>query len=104
PRFNGAPGRWGKEFVQGGYIVIISDSFTTRDYPAGVCTDPSPNRAEVSPFRRVRDAYAALDYVRTLPDVDGSRVGLIGGSHGGTTSLASLGAPASHPEPPPPPQ
>ena len=96
PRSSGAPDRWAKEFVQRGYIVIIPDSFTTRGYPAGVCTDPSPNRAEVSPFRRARDAYAALDYVRTLRDVDGSRVGLIGGSHGGTTTLASMVAPESN--------
>src|SRR5262250_2015663 len=60
PRSSGASDRWAKEFVQRGYIVIIPDSFTTRGYPAGVCTDPSPNRAEVSPFRRVRDVYAAL--------------------------------------------
>src|SRR5262249_40816486 len=57
-RSSGASDRWAKEFVQRD-IVIIPDSFTTRGYPAGVCTDPSPNRAEVSPFRRVRDAYAA---------------------------------------------
>src|SRR5262245_64330347 len=81
---------------QRGYVVIIPDSFTTRGYPAGVCTDPSPNRAEVSPFRRVRDAYAALDYVRTLSYVDGFRVGLMGGSHGGTTTLASIVAPESN--------
>src|SRR5262249_56347383 len=90
PRSSGAPDRWAKEFVQRGYIVIIPDSFTTRGYPAGVCTDPSPNRAEVSPFRRVRDAYAALDYVRTLPDVDGSRVALIGRFTPPTTHLGPM--------------
>jgi dienelactone hydrolase len=57
--------------------------------------DPSPSRAEVNPVRRVRDAYAALSYVRTLPYVDGSRVGLMGGSHGGSTTLASMVAPES---------
>lgn len=95
-RSSGAPNRWGKELVERGYVVIIPDSFTTRGHPAGVCTDPSPSRAEVSPFRRVRDAYAALAYVRTLSYVDGSRVGLLGGSHGGTTTLASMVAPESN--------
>jgi dienelactone hydrolase len=78
-----------------GYVVLIPDSFTTRGHAAGVCTDPSPSRTEVSPNRRVRDAYAALAYVRTLTYVDGSRVGLMGGSHGGSTTLSSMIAPAS---------
>ena len=99
PRSSGAPGRWARELVRQGYVVVIPDSFTTRGHPDGVCTDPSPSRAEVGPLRRVRDAYAALAYVRTLPDVDGSRVGLMGGSHGGSTTLASMVAPESESEP-----
>lgn len=95
PRSSGAPDRWAKELVGRGYVVVIPDSFTTRGHAGGVCTDPSPSRAEVNPFRRVRDAYGALAYVRTFPYVDGSRVGLIGGSHGGTTTLASMVAPES---------
>jgi dienelactone hydrolase len=55
-----------------------------------VCTNPSPSRNEVSPLRRVRGAYAALAYLRTLPNVDGRHVGLMGGSHGGSTILASM--------------
>lgn len=96
PRSSGAPGRWAKELVEQGYVVVIPDSFTTRGHGAGVCSDPSPSRTEVNPFRRVRDAYAALAYVRTLRYVDGSRVGLMGGSHGGTTTLASMVAPESN--------
>jgi dienelactone hydrolase len=99
PRSSGAPDRWAKELVERGYVVVIPDSFTTRGYGGGVCSDPSPGRAEVSPFRRIRDAYAALAYVRTLPYVDGSRVGLMGGSHGGTTTLASMVASESDREP-----
>jgi dienelactone hydrolase len=96
PRSSGAPDRWAKELVTQGYVVVIPDSFTTRGHGAGVCTDPSPSRTEVNPFRRVRDAYAALAYVRTLSYVDGSRVGLMGGSHGGMTTLASMVAPESN--------
>jgi dienelactone hydrolase len=99
PRSSGAPDRWAGELVSRGYVIVIPDSFTTRGHPGGVCTDPSPSRAEVSPMQRVRDAYAALAYVRTLPDVDGSRVGLMGGSHGGSTTLASMVAPESEREP-----
>jgi dienelactone hydrolase len=95
PRSSGAPDRWAAELVKQGYAIAIPDSFTTRGHGGGVCTDPSPSRAEVNPVRRVRDAYAALSYVRTLPYVDGSRVGLMGGSHGGSTTLASMVAPES---------
>jgi dienelactone hydrolase len=89
-RSSGAPERWARELVAHGYVVLIPDSFTTRGHAAGVCTDPSPSRREVNPYRRVRDAYAALDYVRTLVYVDGARVALMGGSHGGSTTLASI--------------
>ena len=96
PRSSGAPERWGNEFVAWGYVVLIPDSFSTRGFPRGVCTDLSPGRLEVGPPRRVSDAYAALAYVRTLPYVDGASVGLMGGSHGGATTLASMAAAESN--------
>ena len=89
PRSSGAPDRWARELMGRGYVILIPDSFTTRGHAGGVCTNASPSRSEVSPSRRIRDAYAALAYVRTLPYVDGSRVGLMG-SHGGSTTLASM--------------
>jgi dienelactone hydrolase len=95
PRSSGAPGRWAKELVKQGYVVVLPDSFTTRGRPDGVCTDASRSRDDVSPGRRVRDAYAALAYLRTLPYVDAARVGLMGGSHGGSTTLSSMIAPES---------
>jgi dienelactone hydrolase len=90
PTSSGAPSRWARVLVRWGYVVLLPDSFTTRGHAGGVCSDPSPSRAEVSPARRVRDAYAALAYLRTLSYVDGQRVGLMGGSHGGTTTLAAM--------------
>jgi dienelactone hydrolase len=94
PRSSGAPGRWASELVGRGYVVVIADSFTTRGFPAGVCTDASRGRANVGHFHRVRDAYAALAYARRLPEVDGARVGVMGGSHGGSTVLATMIAPS----------
>jgi dienelactone hydrolase len=95
PRSSGAPGRWARELVGRGYVAIIPDSFTTRGHVGGICTDASPSRFEVGPSLRVRDAYSALAYLRSLPYVDGSSVGLMGGSHGGATTLASIAAPES---------
>jgi dienelactone hydrolase len=99
PRSSGAPARWARELVGQGYVAIIPDSFTTRGHPGGVCTDASRSRVDVSPARRVRDAYAALAHARTLPYVDGGRVGVMGGSHGGSTTLATMVAPESEAEP-----
>src|SRR4029453_1703749 len=95
PRSSGAPARWATELVGRGYVAMMPDSFTTRGFPAGVCTNPSPRRNDVGPSRRVRDAYAALAHLRTLPFVDGSRVGLMGGSQGGATTLAAMVAPSA---------
>jgi dienelactone hydrolase len=94
-RSGGAPGRWATELVRRGYVVLMPDSFTTRGHPDGVCTDASPSRDDVSPRRRVRDAYAALAYLRALSYVDGAHIGLMGGSHGGSTTLSSMIAPES---------
>ena len=99
PRSSGSPDRWAKLLIERGYVVVIPDSFSTRGFPDGVCTDPSPNRVEVSPPMRVKDAYAALAHARSLPYVDGKRVGIMGGSHGGSTTLNTIVAPESDAEP-----
>ena len=90
PTSSGAPARWAKELLAKGYVVIIPDSFSSRGHESGVCTDPSPSRNEVGAYRRALDAYAALAYLRTLPYVDGDRIGLMGRSHGGSTTLAAM--------------
>jgi dienelactone hydrolase len=91
PRSSGAPGRWATELVRRGYAVLMPDSFGSRGYPDGVCTVPlSERRIDVGPERRAEDAYAALAHARALPYVDGPHIGIMGGSHGGSTTLATL--------------
>ena len=91
-RSSGAPRRWARELVAQGYVVAIPDSFSTRGHADGVCTDASPSRNEVGPLRRVRDAYEALDHLRSLPYVMRDRIGVMGGSHGGASTLATIAA------------
>jgi len=93
PRSSGRPREWAKVLLEEGYVVLIPDSFSTRGFPGGVCTDPSPGRAEVRPFKRASDAFETLRHARSLPFVDPDRVAVMGGSHGGASTLAALALP-----------
>ena len=87
PKSSYAPMRWTRELVAHGYVTIAADSFGSRGFPDGVCT--RDDAQAVSPDRRVADAYAALRYLRQLSFVDPARIAVMGGSHGGATTLAT---------------
>jgi dienelactone hydrolase len=71
-----------------GFVTIWPDSFSTRARPHGVCTVAS---GPPIPFRqRAADAYAALAHLQTLPYVDAARIAVIGGSNGGSSTLAAI--------------
>jgi dienelactone hydrolase len=93
PRSSGAPRRWADELVQQGYVVLMPDSFTPRGFPNGVCFIPGNQTVSVYGNVRAADAYGALAALRALPYVDGRRVGIMGGSHGGWTTLAAMFVP-----------
>jgi dienelactone hydrolase len=92
PRSSGAPMRWAHELVGQGYVVIVPDSFSTRGFAGGVCTSATTNRQRVNGHVRALDAYGALTYLRARSDVIGARVAVMGGSHGGWTTLAAMHA------------
>ncbi|HMK67725.1 MAG TPA: dienelactone hydrolase family protein, partial [Stellaceae bacterium] len=98
-RSSGAPRRWADYLTPLGYIIIMPDSFSTRGFPEGVCTAPIDTPIEqlrrTFPIQRLYDAYAALAYLRAQPFVDGKHVGVMGGSHGGSSTLMSMVQPAS---------
>ena len=94
PRSSGAPKRWAGELVSHGYVAILPDSFSPRGHRDGICSVPPQQRHPgVTPVHRADDAYATLAYLRTLPYVDGNRVAVMGGSHGGASTLATMVAP-----------
>jgi dienelactone hydrolase len=70
--------------------VLIPDSFTPRGFADGVCFVPGSQSATANGYVRAGDAYGALAALRALPFVDGKRVGVMGGSHGGWTVLAAM--------------
>ncbi len=90
PRSSGGPLRWAQELVPQGYVVLIPDSFTPRGFSDGVCILPGDRTNVANGFVRAGDAYGALTALRKLPYVDGKHIGIMGGSHGGWTTLAAM--------------
>lgn len=87
PRSSGAPARWSAELVQQGYVTIRPDSFSSRGHPDGVCLGGS----YAGIFRdRAMDAYSALRHLQRQPFVDPKRIGVMGASHGGAATLATI--------------
>jgi dienelactone hydrolase len=99
PKSSGAPMRWAGELVPQGYVVLIPDSFTPRGFQDGTCFVPGSESVRASGYVRAGDAYGALTVLRALPYVDGRHVGVMGGSHGGWSTLATMSAPLSDKEP-----
>jgi carboxymethylenebutenolidase len=83
---------WGKFWAAHGYAALLVDSFGPRGYPAGFATRSYENRPDVVNEVTVRpfDAYAALAYLRSRPDVNPHRIALQGWSNGGSAALATM--------------
>ena len=76
----------GEWLRQQGYVAIMVDSFSGRMLNEhAVC-----NGYAMWGNERVRDVLASLEYERQLSYVDGSRLALLGYSHGGWTVLDTL--------------
>jgi dienelactone hydrolase len=88
PRSSGMAWRWSSELTQRGYVTIWPDSFTPRGRPKGVCAGAF--RPRVTFEQRAGDAYAALAHLASLPFVDARRIAVMGGSHGGSSTLAAI--------------
>lgn len=69
---------WPKRLAAWGYVVLVVDSFTTRNIK-DTCQGSLPDR--------VFDAYGALNFLSKYSFVDIRRVALMGFSTGGTATL-----------------
>lgn len=79
---------WGEYLAAQGYVALMLDSFSARGLQQ-ICTTRFSERT-LKEADRVGDAYAALAYLRRLPDVDAHRVALLGWSHGGGVTLNAI--------------
>lgn len=73
---------WARRLASWGYAALIVNSFNPRGLQQ-VCDG---SRALPGP-ERAHDAFAAAAYLRSRPDIDASRIGILGYSHGGWTAL-----------------
>jgi dienelactone hydrolase len=83
---------WADELVREGYVVLVLDSFGARGLKR-VCG----TRAAFPGAERAEDAFAAARVLQRRPDVDRARIGLIGWSHGGWTTVWALAFQRAHP-------
>ena len=83
---------WGRFWAAQGYVALLVDGFGPRGYPAGFPIHSYGDRPDAVNEVTVRplDAYAALAYLRTRPDVAPARIALQGWSNGGSATLASM--------------
>jgi dienelactone hydrolase len=84
---------WAAWLVSEGYGALVLDSFTGRGLTT-VCGDSRPLRGDV----RAHDVFAAVARLRTVAGVDGSRIAVMGFSHGGWTALWAWRTQERYPE------
>jgi dienelactone hydrolase len=82
--------RWAETLREQGYVALIVDSMTGRrlttlDQRRGVCQG-----MQLWGGTRAADVAASLAYLRTLPDVDPTQLGVMGFSHGAWAALDFL--------------
>jgi dienelactone hydrolase len=80
--------RWADRLNAWGYAAFVLDSFGPR-HTNEVCAQSGPT--VVSVLDRAGDAINAAIALRSLPGIDGNRIGAIGMSHGGATAATLTG-------------
>jgi dienelactone hydrolase len=76
---------WADRLSGWGYAALIVNSFAPR-HVASVCAPAA--QPLVTAIDRAGDAMNAAAWLRTVPSVDGNRIGVLGLSHGGGTAAA----------------
>jgi len=74
---------WAERLNSWGYAALIPDSFAPRGV-SNVCAPA--NQPRVTPQDRAGDVLSAALWLRTQPEIDGTRIGVVGFSHGGLTA------------------
>jgi len=76
---------WAERIASWGYVALQVDSLGPRGE-----SETCVNLLRVPVHIRAQDAYDAKSYLSGLPFVDRNRIAVMGWSHGGSTTLASV--------------
>jgi dienelactone hydrolase len=76
---------WAGQLARWGYAALLVDSFRPRGF-----TEVCNHGQLVPPEAQARDAFDAAVYLRTRPDIQAQRIGVIGFSHGGWAVLKAV--------------
>ena len=87
-KLNARHAMWGEYLAAQGYVALMLGSFSSRGFRE-ICTVKFSERT-LKESDRVGDAYAALAYLRQLPQVDTNRIALLGWSHGAGVTLDTI--------------
>lgn len=82
--------RWARWLADRGYVALVVDSFGPRRL-AGDCRS-GPDDPPIT--ARFDDAFGALRYLQSLPEVRADRVAAIGWSQGGVYAMAVINGPS----------
>ena len=83
--------RWSRFFAERGYIGVVVDSFGPRKVK-GDCAPETPDDIPVT--ARLDDAFGALRWLQSQPDVRKDKVGIIGYSQGGVYAMSVVNGPS----------
>lgn len=84
---------WGEFLAGQGITALMLDSLTPRGEKS-LCTQKFADR-KIKEADRRGDAYAALAWLQGQPDIAADRIGVLGWSHGGGTTLGVITRPVS---------
>lgn len=82
--------RWARWLADHGYAALVVDSLRARHVKGDCRTGPD----EPPITARFDDAFGALRYLQSRPDVRGDRVAAIGWSQGGVYAMAVINGPS----------
>jgi dienelactone hydrolase len=82
--------RWARWLADHGYAALVVDSFRARHVKGDCRTGPD----EPPVTARFDDAFGALRYLQTRPEVRADRVAAIGWSQGGVYAMAVVNGPS----------